>query len=424
MSSACKVPAEKLLDCYINNTAIGEFDCAGKALPTSANCADKVAAVVACEAGTTGPGANARSTGDAVSGADASPTDASSTDAVATDAATGDSSAADVAATDTGSGGADTSVTDVGSGITCPCFDEATIKDSHKAASSIAGSKPGVSMASGGQPTVYGGCFYQKGATEADFGKSDKVNWVVITALDSADAEVYNGWFIAGPTPDDNNVVKPTCGATKGDSKAKDGPAEVLKQGISDSELNACVQVLVDVKAALDWSSCGEQHLVPAARCLAPRAGHLALGTSRWAPRAAGCKVPGTSRSRHLALLRSAGHLALQGTSRCKVPGTSRWHLALCCKVPGTSRCTSRSAPRAGHLALPAARCLAPRARGTSRSCAPQGTSRCTSHSGTSRCKVPGTSRCKVPGTSRCTSHSGTSRSGTPCRAPVRNGTA
>lgn len=216
ISKACDALETKLFNCYLANGDAGQFNCASDALPTAANCAAESAAVAACLGGSSGGGS-----------------DAGSTD---------------------GSGGSDTGSPDAGSSSACPCFDKAGILQAIDDATKLSGGKPGVSVASGGAPSEYALCFHQKGGTPADFGKLDKLNWIVVTALDASDKEAYNGWFVAGPVDG-----KASCMAGKGDSGAPGGPAEKLSDALSADELAACIDVLVAVKADQSWT-CGEQH--------------------------------------------------------------------------------------------------------------------------------------------------------------------
>lgn len=229
VSQACLTLESKLFDCYVKATGAAQFDCKGDGLPTASNCATERGDVEACLAGSTGGTADATSN-------DATTTDAATTDATATDAS------------------GDTTTTDTTPAVACPCFDATTITKAIADAKGIAGGKPGVSKASGGDPTEYAFCFHQKGGTAADFGALDKVSWVVVTALDSADSEAYNGWFIAGPV--DGNA---SCMAGKGDSNASAGPPEQLSQSLTSDEVAACIAILVQVRDANTWT-CGEQH--------------------------------------------------------------------------------------------------------------------------------------------------------------------
>lgn len=225
--------------------------------------------MAACEAAQTGGVNDAGSTAQdggstaADSGSSAGADTGGTTDTGVADTGLADTgAAADAKTTDTGAAADAAQTTDIatgadtgsGSGTTCPCFDAAQVKAAYTTASTNSAWKPGNTPQGGGTATNYGGCFYQKGGTASDFGKVDKVNWVMITALDSNDAEVYNAWFVAGPI-DGKNV----CLASKGDSKAANGPATKQSDSLSNAELAACVQALVDVKKAKNWT-CEEQH--------------------------------------------------------------------------------------------------------------------------------------------------------------------
>lgn len=219
-----------MFNCYLGNTNAGQFDCAGKALPTSANCPAKEADVKACMAsGST----------DAAGGSDASATDAGATDAGATDA-----------------GAADTTTTaDTTPAIACPCFDAAAIAKAEVDAKAVTNAAPGVSMASGENPTVYAGCFYGKGSVSKDIDDVSEINWVIVTSLNGAGGdEAYNAWFVAGDVQGQYS-----CMASKGDSKALGGPTEAMGDDLTQVEAKACVDVLVKYKNDQNWT-CGEQH--------------------------------------------------------------------------------------------------------------------------------------------------------------------
>ena len=174
----------------------------------------------------------------------------------ATDAGTSDTTDAGssdaVAAVDAGTADGAT-LPDTTAGASCPCFDTASIDAAYTKASTTAGWKVGVSEA-GKEPTAFGGCFYGKAATPADFGSTSKLSWVIVTALDSAAAEVYNAWFVTG-----TNNSKLVCTSTKGDSKAANGPTETTDEKLTQEQVNACAKVLVDYKAKMKWA-CTEQH--------------------------------------------------------------------------------------------------------------------------------------------------------------------
>ncbi len=245
VSKACLALESKLFDCYVKATDAAQFDCNGNGLPVASTCAAESDDVEACLAGSTGGTADATSN-------DAATTDAATTDAATTDAASTDTATTDSATTDSAT--TDSATTDTTPAVACPCFDATTITKAIADAKGTAGGKPGVSKASGGDPTEYAFCFHQKGGTPADFGALDKVSWVVVTALDSAGSEAYNGWFVAGPVDG-----KASCMAGKGDSNASAGPTEQLSQSLTSDELAACIAILVQVRDANTWT-CGEQH--------------------------------------------------------------------------------------------------------------------------------------------------------------------